>query len=465
MDTGATEHILVIAGNHREEVDLTNERPTWVRWRILALLCLFVGLGHFNRISMSVAGPEIQKTYHVSDTEMGAIFSAFLASYTLCMTPGGWIIDRFGPKAALAGLGVGSALFVSLTSLGGIGTTTVGGAILSFQAIRVLAGGFNAPLHPATSRMIHQWFPATQRSLANGLATAAAPLGIALTYVLFSRLIGVVGWEWAFVVNGTLTLSLAIVWLLYAKNDPSQHAGVNTREWRTIVGLSVSSVRAPRGEAMVAMKTSWREFFRNRSLFLITASYVSIGYFQYLLFYWIEKYFRDVAMFTPSQSQNYSTIATLSMVVTMPLGGLVSDRLSMRMGRGLARKTVVMSGMSAASLFLVLATLSTSALPMVAFFTLALGSLGLVEGPFWTTAVDLGGRLGGTSAAIFNTGGNIGGIVAPVLSPWLGENYGWQWSMGLGSLICFAGVIFWIWIAPPENEPDTRGIPVADGRD
>ena len=35
------------------------------------------------------------------------------------------------------------------------------------------------------------------------------------------------------------------------------------------------------------------------------------------------------------------------------------------------------------------------------------------EGPFWVTAIELGGSQGGVSAALLNTGGNIGGILAP----------------------------------------------------
>jgi hypothetical protein len=33
------------------------------------------------------------------------------------MTPGGWFIDRFGPRAALMVVAFGSALFVGLTGL------------------------------------------------------------------------------------------------------------------------------------------------------------------------------------------------------------------------------------------------------------------------------------------------------------------------------------------------------------
>ena len=90
--------------------DPSQARPSMVRWRIVALLMLCVALGHFNRIGMSVAGTEqILKDHPGYETEMGLVYSAFLLTYTICMTPGGWFSDRFGIRAALMVVGFGSA--------------------------------------------------------------------------------------------------------------------------------------------------------------------------------------------------------------------------------------------------------------------------------------------------------------------------------------------------------------------
>ena len=48
---------------------------------------------------------------------------------------------------------------------------------------------------------------------------------------------------------------------------------------------------------------------------------------------------------------------------------------------------------------------------------LALAAVGACEAPIWTTAVELGGRRGGTAAGICNTGGNAGGLLAPIVTP------------------------------------------------
>jgi dipeptide/tripeptide permease len=47
-----------------------------------------------------------------------------------------------------------------------------------------------------------------------------------------------------------------------------------------------------------------------------------------------------------------------------------------------------------------------------------------------------------------NTGGNAGGLLAPVVTPFLSGYFGWQVGMGLASLVVFAGAILWLGIDP-----------------
>jgi hypothetical protein len=94
----------------------------------------------------------------------------------------------------------------------------------------------------------------------------------------------------------------------------------------------------------------------------------------------------------------------------------------------------------------------------VTWFALSFGAVGTSEAPFWTTAVELGGRRGGLSAGIVNTGGNVGGFLAPVVTPLVSDRFGWLYGIGLGSLVCLAGVSLWLWINPSEGlEPNASG--------
>ena len=46
---------------------------------------------------------------------------------------------------------------------------------------------------------------------------------------------------------------------------------------------------------------------------------------------------------------------------------------------------------------------------------------------------------------------SAGGVLAPVLTPLVSDAYGWPWGIGLGGLVCLAGVVLWIGINPEER--------------
>ena len=57
----------------------------------------------------------------------------------------------------------------------------------------------------------------------------------------------------------------------------------------------------------------------------------------------------------------------------------------------------------------------------------------------------------GFSAAIQNTGGNAGGLLAPFVTPLLSKYFGWQAGLGLAGIFCIAGATLWYWIDPDEQ--------------
>src|SRR5262249_8987541 len=99
-------------------------------------------------------------------------------------------------------------------------------------------------------------------------------------------------------------------------------------------------------------------------------------------------------------------------------GGWLSERLVGPRGvrRGGVGGPVV--GLLASAGLLLLGLAVAPLWAVVTCLSLALATACACEGPCWTTAVELGGRRGGTAAGIFNTGGNLGGQLAPWVTPW-----------------------------------------------
>jgi MFS family permease len=433
----------------------------------------------FNRIGIPVAERPLHDEFHFTGPEFGAMDTTLLLAYTLCMTPGGWFIDRFGPRRALMVLGIGTALFVALTGQAGYGLLGLSWAFASFLAIRALMGVFSAPIYPASAKLVGHWIPFSRRAWGNGLINGAAPLGMAAAHLLFSYLIAKYGWRTAFGITGGITGVLALIWTAYARDYPVQHPGVNEAERRLIqihqgpakADLGAPAIReaefaaAPADEPTVSSVvtpepgkgqpgTSWMFLLKNRSLVLLTLSYAAVGYFEYLFNFCTKAYFGTVLHMTDEETSSYSSASSLAQMLGMPIGGWLSDWCVHRYGYRLGRALVPVCGMllSAAALFA--ATFTADHNWTLLWFALANAAIGATEGAFWTTAIDLGGRWGGTAAGILNTGGNAGGALAPVVTRSVAYFVDWQFGLYLGSLVCLAGVCMWRWIDPRERVPD-----------
>jgi MFS family permease len=428
--------------------------PTWVRWQIVALLMSYSFMTWFNRVSMSVAYDErIMAQYGISPTEIGFVYTAFFLANTAFMTPGGWLIDRIGPRAALIVMGIGSAVFGALTGAVGYTALTAAGLLLpGLLVVRSLMGMLTAPVYPASSRVVSHWMPVWQRAQANGLVQGSAAVGIACTFPVFGALIDWIDWPIAFMISAAVTLLFALAWAAYGTNYPSEHRLVNADERRRIEGPDLPITATPMAPA------GWWTLLGDRSLMLLTLSYAAVGYVEYLFFFWMHYYFEDVLHFGTDESRIYASILTLAMAGGMVLGGWYAGRQRRLFGARKGSAVVPVVGLCCGGVLLLLGVLEQEPFWIVVWLALALAAVGATEAPVWTMATELGGNQGGTAAGICNTGGNVGGALAPYLTPLVSElvrqrfgvseQAGWQWAIGLGSVIAILGAVLWCWITP-----------------
>jgi hypothetical protein len=63
-----------------------------LRWRIGSLIGAGVLINYFDRISLSVAGPQLQLAFALTPADMGLLLSAFFWSYALLQIPAGLLL-------------------------------------------------------------------------------------------------------------------------------------------------------------------------------------------------------------------------------------------------------------------------------------------------------------------------------------------------------------------------------------
>src|SRR5271169_1141651 len=267
---------------------------------VIALLFGFSMISYFDRTIMSIAGPQLMEDFGLSPTQMGSVYSAFVLGYALLMVPGGHASDRFGPRVTLAFMGVFSAAFTGLLVFcGKPGLGTYLGIVPALFALRLGLGGVTAPLYPACARMTANWIPVVYHARVQGFIMAGSSLGAAISPLLFTWMLTQFRWRISFTLSACATAALGVFWMWYARDYPP--------------GISPHAYRKTE-----PARSSWAQLFADRNLMLLTFAYATLGYFQYIFFYWIYYYFGGVLHLGAQASAKYTTVLFVTEGAMMP---------------------------------------------------------------------------------------------------------------------------------------------------
>ncbi|WP_175414187.1 MFS transporter [Agrococcus sp. SGAir0287] len=229
-----------------------------MRWQIFAILWILVLLNFIDRATLSIAMPFIAEEFDLGPELQGVILGSFFWTYLLFQIPGGWLLDRFGPRAIVGGAGV---VWGAFQLLGGLAT---GGIFLVLT--RLGLGASEAPVFPAAAKLNAAWLPPKERARGATFVDAAGPFGSAVGGLVVVALIGALGdWRWAFIVTGGLTILVAALYWLYLRDTPQQHPGVGAPELariedETAVVAGTSSTATgplPRAVDYLASRSFW----------------------------------------------------------------------------------------------------------------------------------------------------------------------------------------------------------------
>jgi len=401
---------------------------------VVLLMVLLSVMTYIDRIIITIAGPGIMKEFGIPEIQMGTIYSAYLFSYSIMMIPAGNLADVFGPRAALAAMAFGSALFTGLTALGGSpGLAKYIGIVPSFLAVRLAMGICAAPMYPASGKMNANWNPPSARARVWGWIACGAGIGGACTPLLFSWMRANYTWRGSFYVAALGSAILAAVWYWYVRDYPRE--------------------QMPAVRAKSRVPTPWKELLTNRDLMLLTAGYFTVDYFEYIFFFWLYYYFGQIRKMGMDQSAVYTTLMWISWIVMTPVGGWISDRLIIRFGMRNGRRIVPVVGLTVSAILVYIGCNVTATLPTVVLLCLSLGIAASTDGPYWAAAIDASGQHAGTGGAIFNTGGNLGGMLAPALTPIIASWAGWSAGLYAGGAMALIGAAIWFFIGA---EPAVR---------
>src|SRR5262249_33018836 len=102
------------------------ERPTKVRYGVLAFLAAMTFILYLDRACLNQAAPVIKKELGICNQQLGIVFGAFTLAYAVFEIPAGWWGDRYGSRRILTRIVLWWSFFTALTGAAwGFGTLVV----------------------------------------------------------------------------------------------------------------------------------------------------------------------------------------------------------------------------------------------------------------------------------------------------------------------------------------------------
>lgn len=144
-------------------------------------------------------------------------------------------------------------------------------------------------------------------------------------------------------------------------------------------------------------------------------------------------------------------IALMAMVF---LAGFVSDKIANGSHSEMQykmRTVTAMAGVAVTSLGLYIASHTADPAMNIFWMSVSLGALGFAMSASWSSVISLGGKYTGSVSGWINLWGNIGGVLAPIVTAFFVTNYGWNNAFTATSLFGIIAIVAWIFVKPGKQ--------------
>jgi len=410
---------------------------------VLLLLCTMYALTYIDRNNVSTAAAVFTHDLHLSNTQIGLVFSGFAYPYLVFQIVGGWIGDRLGARRTLA--------FSGLIWAGATLLTGLAGSLAFLLFARVMLGFGEGATFPTATRAMSDWVPQKRRAFVQGLTHSSARLGNAITPPIVALLTGAVNWRFSFFFLGAISLVWVIVWWSYYRDDPTSHPDITPRELNLLPDYAARVLRTKE-------PVPWLRLIVR--MLPVTAVSFCYGWTLWLYLAWIPAFFLHKYQLNLKNSALFSAGVFFAGVVGNTAGGLASDAIFHRTrNRVRARRDLIVAGFLASLTFMVpvfwLSSVNGVALCLSAAFFFAEFTIG----PLWAIPMDVAPRFTGSASGVMNSRSALAAIISPIVFGYVIDRTG-NWDLpflgSIGLLFCGSILVFW---TKPERELAGAALP------
>lgn len=218
------------------------------RWVICALIFFATTINYVDRQVLSLLKPALEQEFNWTEIDYGNIVMCFSAAYAAGYLVFGRVVDKVGTK-------MGYTLSVFFWSIAAMGHAFVK-STFGFGFMRAFLGLSEAGNFPTAIKATAEWFPKKERALAAGIFNSGTNIGAVIAPIFIPWILGVYGWQEAFLWTGALGFIWLIFWWIfyeiptrqkrlskaefdYIHSDADEQAEVNTKPipWIKLLGI------------------------------------------------------------------------------------------------------------------------------------------------------------------------------------------------------------------------------------
>jgi MFS transporter, ACS family, glucarate transporter len=417
---------------------MTRHGESRVRWFLVFGLFILSAVAYLDRVNISIAGTFVAAEYHLSQIQLGWIFSTFLWGYALFQTPAGWLADRFGPRRVLTAGVLWWGIFTALTAAV---STRIAFASLFLAAVRFLLGAGEAVVYPASNQFVSRWIPSSERGIANGVIFAGVGMGAGVTPALITYVMIHYSWRSSFWMSAIIGLFAGTVWYFVARDTPEVHTLVSASE---LAHIQTGRTAKSANDGQIA----WGAIVGSKEVQAVTLSYFCFGYVAWIFFNWFFSYLANVRGLNLKASALYTTLPFLTMAACSPLGGAISDKLTKLYGKRVGRCGIAIFGLLLTAVFLAIGSRAQSAHMASVVLAGGAGALYLSQSSFWSVTADIASGSSGSVSGFMNMGNQFGGALTLVLTPFLAARLGWTIPFFVAAGLAVLGAAAWMFVDP-----------------
>ncbi|GAB4479937.1 MAG: MFS transporter [Thermoflexibacter sp.] len=380
------------------------------RWVIVALLFSATTINYIDRQVLGFLKPELEKTFNWSESDYSNIVMAFSGAYAIGLLLFGRFIDVIGTK-------LGYIISIIVWSVAAM-FHAAARSTLGFGIARAALGLGEAGNFPAAIKAVAEWFPKKERALATGIFNSGTNIGAVIAPILVPWIVGIYGWEEAFIITGAIGFIWLIFWWIYY-DIPTKQKRLSQAEYEYI-----HSDNEPANEVSKEKPVSWLRLFQIRQTWAFVFGKLLTDPVWWFFLFWLPSYFASTFQIDFKKPNIHLAIVYTATTIGSIGGGYLSSYL---ISKGWvvyrARKTAMLI-FAFCVVPIVTAQFASNVWLVVALISLAAAAHQAWSANIFTTASDMFPKKAVSSVVgIGGMAGSVGGILFPLFVGKLLDSY------------------------------------------